>query len=145
MRRGMGIFSHSHPHSKGCDHTGERYCCSLEGLAQAHVCLSSMSLFSLSKSGSSTTPFPGVPSYLNSSVSSLECFPAHHQNLFLSLTVFHFWFFSPFSHFYSFFTLISLTANSFVYLHFSSLPLSWPTHWLLFFLPLEILFIPTSK
>ena len=38
----MGFCSHSHPRSKGYDHTDERWCCSLDGLAQAHICLSSM-------------------------------------------------------------------------------------------------------
>lgn len=38
----MGLCSHSHPRSKCYDHTAERWCCSLDGLAQAHICLSSM-------------------------------------------------------------------------------------------------------
>ena len=38
----MGLCSHSHPRSKGYDHTDERWCCSLDGLAQSHICLSSM-------------------------------------------------------------------------------------------------------
>jgi len=38
----MGLCNHSHPRSKGYDHTDERWCCCLDGLAQAHICLSSM-------------------------------------------------------------------------------------------------------
>lgn len=132
MRRGMEICSHSHPHSKGYYHMGDRCCCSLEGLAQAHMCLSSRSLFSLSQSGLGTLhPIPWVPSYLINSTSSLECFSVHHQKTFLSLTLFHVWiiFASSFLIFILFWICISSRpTNSFTSLDLSSFCASLLTH-----------------
>lgn len=132
MRRGMGICSHSHPHSKGYYHIGDRYCCSLEGLAQAHVSLSSRSLFSLSQSGLGTLHSCSLGSFLPNqfylilgiffcispeTVPISDCLPClNHFCIFLS-------------HFCSFWTFISLRpTNSFVSLYLSSFCASFLTH-----------------
>lgn len=60
-------------------------------------------------------PFPGVSSYLIGSISSLECFTAHYQNLFLSMTIFPLWIIFASSFLTSFFLDIPLfNTNKFL-------------------------------
>lgn len=146
MRRGLGICSHSHPHSKGYDHTSEWYCCSLGSLAPAHKRLSSRASFP--SCNLAPAPGPQPPSTLGSFLPR-ELHLIFGQSA-PSLAIFRVWII-PLSSCLSFFFHIHLfNNNKFLYVPVSLslfFPLSWPTHSRMWFPPPSpgILFIPYSN